>query len=401
MAALRFDEPSTDALERLDDDDWQECLDACDESRLTLLLAEHALDAMPEAVVERVSRNLADNRRRLRRLEHDYLRVAIQLGSAGLDHVLLKGFSQEPLFAPDRTRRPQYDVDLYFRGASIHRARDVIADLGYEVMPGQRTANVDHLPAMIQPTGWRWKGDHFDPEIPAILELHFQLWDEWTERIAVPGIDDLWNRRTTRELDGQAIPVLAPPDQLGYNALHVLRHMLRGDVRAFHVYELAYFLEKYREDHALWGHWSDLHDPRFRALQCVPFLLARVWFGCRLPRVVGEHAASLPGNVHRWFDTYGTSLLSTRFRPNKDELWLHLSLLRGLPNKLRVTRRRLFPVTMPGPVDAVFVRPEEQSFNARMAARARYVHHVARRAWFHLRSLGSMAKNGLAWWSGR
>ena len=43
---------------------------------------------MPEAATERVARNLTDNRRRLRRLENDYLRVAVQLGSAGLAAVL-------------------------------------------------------------------------------------------------------------------------------------------------------------------------------------------------------------------------------------------------------------------------------------------------------------------------
>jgi len=398
LAALRFDEPSTAALEQLNDDEWWECLDTCDRGRLTLLLAESAADAMPEAVAERVERNLADNRRRLWRLEDDYLQIALQLGSAQLDHVLLKGFAQEPAFAPDRSRRPQYDLDLYFRGASIHRARDVIADLGYESMSGQRTTNVDHLPAMIKPTGWHWQEDYFDAEIPTIVELHFQLWDEPTERIAVPGIEDLWDRRTTRDLSGRSVPVFAPADQLGYSALHVLRHMLRGDVRAFHVYELAYFLDNHEEDYALWGQWSDLYHPYFRALQCVPLLLAHAWFGCRLPRVVSEHAALFPDSVHHWFDRYGVSLLSTTFQPNKDELWLHLSLLKRFPDKLHVMRRRLFPLTLPGPVDGVFVRPEEQSLKARMAKLARYILHTAHRAVFHLRSLVSAVRNGFEWW---
>jgi hypothetical protein len=401
LAALRFDEPSSAALGRLSDDEWRDCLHACDRGRLTLLLAERAADLMPESVAERVAPDILNNQRRLRRLEDDYLRIALQLGSAGLDHVLLKGFAQEPAFAPDRSRRPQYDLDLYFRGASIHRARDVIADLGYESMPGQRTTNVDHLPAMVKPTGWHWQEDYFDADIPTIVELHFQLWDEPTERIPVPGIEDLWDRRTTRNLDGRSIPVFAPVDQLGYSALHVLRHMLRGDVRAYHVYELAYFLETHEEDYAFWGQWSDLHHAYFRALQCVPLLLARTWFGCRLPRVVSEHAALLPDSVHRWFDRYGTSLLSSTMRPNKDELWLHLSLLKRFPDRLRVAGRRLFPMTLPGPVDGVFVRPEEQSFKARMTKRARYFRHMAHRAGFHLRSLVSVVKNGFEWWFGR
>ncbi len=397
LAALRFDESSTTGLERLSDDEWWDCLHACDRARLTLLLAERAADLMPESVAERVARDVLNNRRRLRRLEDDYLRMALQLGSAGLDHVLLKGFAQEPALAPDRSRRPQYDLDLYFRGSSIHRARDVIADLGYQSMRGQRTTNVDHLPAMVKPTDWQWQEDYFDADIPTIVELHFQLWDEPTERITIPGIEDLWDRRTTRDLGGRSIPVFAPADQLGYSALHVLRHMLRGDVRAYHVYELAYFLDTHEEDYALWGQWSDLHHPYFRALQCVPLLLARAWFRCRLPRVVSEHAALLPDNVHHWFDRFGASLLSTTVRPNKDELWLHLSLLKRFRDKLRVTGRRLFPMTLPGPVDGVFVRPEARSFKARMASRARNIRHTVHRAGFHLRTLVSVAKSGFEW----
>lgn len=398
LAALRFDEPSTAALEQLTDDEWRDCLNACDRGRLTLLLAERAADAMPEAVAERVEHNLADNHRRLRRLEDDYLRVALQLGAAGIDHVLLKGFTQQPAFSPDRSRRPQYDLDLYFRAAGVHRARDLIADLGYKPMPGQRTANVDHLPAMSKPTGWRWEGDYFDEGIPTIIEIHFQLWDEPTERFSVPGIEDLWDRRTQRDLGGESIPMFALVDQLGYNALHVLRHLLRGDVRAFHVYELAYFLEHHERDYAFWDDWSKLHHPFFRSLQCVPLLLARGWFGCRLSRVVSEQAADLPGNIHAWLDHYAASPLSAGFEPNKDELWLHLSLLGRFSDKLRVIRRKLFPLTMPGPVDGVFVPAEQQSLKLLVTKQARYLSHLARRVGFHLRSLISTAKSGMAWW---
>ncbi len=102
---------------------------------------------------------------------------------------------------------------------------------------------VDHLPTLIRKTGWEWRGNYFDPELPPALELHFRLWDASMEGFAIPCIDDFWERRERRALEDVEFTSLAAIDLPGYAAAHALRHMLRGDLRPSHIYEIAYFLE--------------------------------------------------------------------------------------------------------------------------------------------------------------
>ena len=47
----------------------------------------------------------------------------------------------------------------------------------------------DHLPVLIRRTGWEWRGDFFDPDIPMGVELHFQFWNPRLERLPAPDTD--------------------------------------------------------------------------------------------------------------------------------------------------------------------------------------------------------------------
>ena len=141
-------------------------------------------------------------------------------------------------------------------------------------MPGTEELPTDHLPALVLKTGWQWRGDFFDPKIPLPVELHIQFWNEKQERFAAPGTEDFPKRRT-------AWPALHPADAAAYAALHVLRHVLTGSVRIFHVYELAAMLHARSDDAAFWTEWRSLHPPELRRLEALSFQLAREWFGGR------------------------------------------------------------------------------------------------------------------------
>ena len=80
------------------------------------------------------------------------------------------------------------------------------------------------------------------------------------------GLDGFWTRREGHRLH--------PVDALGYAALHLTRHLLRGNLRPFHVWELAYFLHQQHEE-AFWQDWKEWHSPSLRRLEAVAFLLAR------------------------------------------------------------------------------------------------------------------------------
>ena len=380
LGSLRFDGSAPD-LAGFNEAEWKSALYFFDRHQLTLL----PRGRFPESVQRRLDQNLAANRERIRRMKQAFWQVQDTLDAAGIEFVVLKGFANWDRFTADPERRLQYDLDLYCPGAAID-ARTALKSLGYESIPTDGRTAVDHLPALVRKTGWQWKGDFFDPEIPLSVELHFRLWDEVTEGFRVPGVEDFWSRRVTQSLDGREYLALDPVDSVGYACLHLLRHLLRGDVRAANVYELAYFLHVSADNEGFWRRWRRLQGAG------ICFLLAKSWFGCRLHSAAQSEIDLLPPRVRKWFDRYAWSPAEALFHPNKDELWLHLSLLDSFSKKWQVVRRRLAPMRLPGPLDSVFIPDKDMTWAVRLAKRYQYSRYVAGRALFHARALSRMLR---------
>ena len=265
--------------------------------------------------------------------------------------------------------------------------------MGYEEIKGTEQLPTDHTSPLIRKTGWQWKGDFFDPGNPGCVDLHFQFWDPSTERFEAPGAADFWARRVQQE----GLPVLHPADRLAYTALHLLRHLLRGNVRAAHVYEIAYFLHTQADNEAFWNDWSSLHPQSLRRLEAVSFQLAARWFACRMPVAAREEIERLPEDVSLWFDAYAASPVQKQFRPNKHELWLHFALLSSARDRRRVLLRRMLPRTLPGPVDSVFVPDEQMTWQMRARRKMKYAAHLAGRTLHHARALPATLAHGIAW----
>ena len=361
-------------------------LDFCDRNQLTLALGA----AKPEWVCDRTARNLADNTERLRRIRALQSQVGSWLAEAGIEFIFLKGTTQWPHFVPDPQLRVQYDLDLFLPGEDARRAWDLLRGKGYEPLEGAADLPTDHWPTLIRKTGWQWHGDYFDPEAPLSIDLHFQFWDERTERLRAPGVDEFWRRRKGHALD--------TPDALGYTSLHLLRHLLRGSLRPYHVYELAWFLEYHAADNEFWNRWRTLHEPELRRLEALSFCLAREWFGCATGPIAEDEIERLPGPVRDWFGLFAASPLEGLFHPNKDELWLHLALLNSVRDKAAVLRRRLLPTQFPGPVDDSVLLPEAQiTWAIRIRGHARNARFRAGRALYHACSIPALLKSGLRW----
>jgi len=381
MAALRFGRVETSAE--------MPALDFCDRTQLTLVLGAALGDALPQQAGERIARNLADNTGRLARIRELQATVGDWLSAAGIEFVFLKGTTQWPHYVADPSFRVQYDLDVLCPADDVRRGWELLLKKGYEPLPGPDLPT-DHLPTLIRKTGWRWRGDYYDPDSPLSIELHFRFWDEDTERLRAPGVDQFWERRSGHLLD--------IADALGYTCLHLLRHLLRGSPRPYHVYELAWFLEHHADDLEFWSRWRGLHAPELRKLEAVSFRLAQEWFGCRLGTVAREETERLPEAVREWFEVFGASPLEGLFRPNKDELWLHLALLDSARDKAAVARRKLLPMQLPGSVDdTVLLREEQITWAMRVRKYAGYARLLAVRAVHHARSLGALAVSGVRW----
>jgi len=387
VAALKFSDPQPEALRRFTDSEWQDLLPLCDGMHLTLPLRRVCGDYLPDWVRSRIERNICDNTERYKRIKALYLEMANALGTKGLEHLVLKGFTHCPDFVDDPRHRTQSDIDLYCPPESLLQARDALCEIGYEPYQGLEHQPIDHLPTMMRKTQWSWRGNHFDPEMPVSVDLHFRLWNGETTRLHPKGVDQFWRRHVDREVDSFHFPALHPVDGLGYAALHVFHH-LAGGLVPYHVYELAHFLHANAENAQFWQEWRELHDGSLRRIEAVCFQLAIRWFACRVPEPVQEEIDCLPVRTRQWFDEYANSPLRALMHPNKDALWLHLSLLESSRDKAAVFCSGLFPVRVP-PASALRKWP--------LRAYARFLQHAASRVGYHLSSLPRTLWNGLRW----
>jgi hypothetical protein len=185
LDALRFGDPDHTGLLGLNEEEWSRALRFCDKAQLTLALR----GPLPHRIRERIARDRLNNAERWRRTRTAYEEIAERFQAAGIPYAVLKGFSHCPEYTERPEDRIQRDIDLLCRREDLAEARRQTAMLGYEPLEDTKGNLVDHLPTMIRRTGWRWRGDYFDPSIPPAVELHFRLWDERTERVEAPDLD--------------------------------------------------------------------------------------------------------------------------------------------------------------------------------------------------------------------
>lgn len=398
LAALHLRDPVTEGARSLDDRGWRNALAFSDSSRLTLYLRDTVREFMPQWVRERTDENAARNVERLRKLEQRHYTVGQRLASADIEFVVLKGITHGSLFGGRPESRMQYDIDLYCSHEGIEASRGVLRALGYQPVEGMEGSPTDHLPAMVPKTAWEWRGDYFDPEIPTPIELHFQFWNERTERLEAPGTHEFWNRRTRRSIAGLELGVLCPPDGLAYAALHVLKHLLRGSAHPSHVYEIASILDAHTGRDAFWSRWRSLHPEKLRRLQAVVFRLAWEWFGCRLSPVVAAEIEQLPATTQMWFAAFATSPARSAFDSNKDELWLHFALLDSRRDAWSIARRRLLPASLPLRARNNYFPEAKRTWSRRLRQSAEYASYLLSRIAHHLLALPRTAASGARWW---
>lgn len=384
LAALRFRGAQREGLRALDDAAWKDLLPLCDMMYLTIPLKQVCGEDLPAWVRSRIDLNIEDNTLRFERIRIAYLELAHALHDEGIEHVVLKGFAQSPYFAEDPRLRMQSDIDLFCLPESGSAALHALSGLGYEPLRLAIDFPSDqHLPTMIRKTDHQWCGNFFDPEIPPSVDVHVRFWNEDSVHFGPKGLDQFWLRRVQARVDKIDFSALHPVDRLGYAALHALRHLLCGSLLTYHIYELAWFLHGHSDDVAFWREWQEWHDDSLRLIEVICFRLASEWFNCRLPEAVQTEMNCLPSDVQRWFHKYADSSLSACFRPNKDALWLHLSLLHSPADKRLVLRKGLLGPRIP-PVAA---------FDNRASAA-----HLTSRVIHHLGNLPRTLWHGLHWW---
>ena len=96
VSALRFQNPSTAALDSFTDAEWKSVREQWSLQRLTIFLRQARPEHMPNWVRDEIDVNLADNAQRFERIKQTYARVARETASAGAEHVVPRDFRTGP-----------------------------------------------------------------------------------------------------------------------------------------------------------------------------------------------------------------------------------------------------------------------------------------------------------------
>ena len=401
LGALQFKNANIDAFKKLTHDEWREMLEFGDLAHLTLPLASVLRQAAPDWVVEKLNNNLTDNKTRVLSIKNNYVEIAQALKEARIEYLVMKGFTLYPDFVENEYLRFQSDIDFFCPREMLHRACEVFTQLGYEPDQTLKKAPADHLPVMARKTGWKWCGNMYDPEMPPSIDLHFCLWNPETTKQTVPGVDDFWDRRAVRSVDGFDYPALHPIDNLGYCALHILRDLQRGEWLIHHVYEIAWFLHHHAGDDEFWKQWIEMHDTSLRSFETVAFWLAQDWFQCNVSPLLAKEMTQLSPLPEPWLQRFSASPLTGMFRPNKDGIWLHASLLSSWQSKMEILGNALIPTRVP-----IVGAPGQNTTKTRRRRRfwpsqryVRYVLHILFRIGFHARMFFPSLLSGIRLWA--
>jgi hypothetical protein len=395
MESLHFRDDRTYLLHDVGNEEWPKLLDLADRAHLTLPLGVRRLEYLPNTARERVSQNLVRNADRYRRALEELERVAEVLEWQGIDFAVLKGITHDSWFNDDARHRPQYDLDI-FCPRNAGQAHQALTCLGYEPLR-VRPLPTDHLPTLIRRTGWRWRGDYYDPERPFAVEIHFRLWDEQTEGFAPPDISQFWERRIPRPFGSLTLTTLDQSDSLTYATWHLVRHLLRGDLRIYHVYEVAHFLERAANQQAFWMRWGQREERSSRVIEAIAFRLAVEWFDCRLNPIPQAFVDDLPRSIQRWFDLFALSPALALESSNKDELLLHLCLVADRGARCRILRRRLLPLAIPRYQSDPHLQ-QKPSLLLKTKIAVRRVLFAVGRITHHLRAMAPLARSAWRFW---
>jgi hypothetical protein len=374
---------------------WESGLGFTDSAGLSLHLRDRLMrrkdfGRLPASIQTELEQRHHDNVQRARDMAEEFVELNRQLQSSDIRYLNLKGLLLAPDFVEPLESRAQYDYDFLVKKEDLQRGYSLFLQHGYSALHSTQELAADHLPPLIQKSGWQWRGNYFDPAIPRGVELHFQLWDSDFELLPIQTLDKVWERSCSRPFGSIAAPTLSREDTLLYVTLHAFRHLLRNDLRLSHLYEIAFFLQRTSEEERFWK------DFILRVSQCsnttkmvaTTFELAKSLFRPALyPPVRQFIAAHLPATAASWVHAYGRTGAVHCYRKSRNALLLHLGLLNDNGQRWALVWQRLLPRHLPLPTYGVQIPEAEQNLRFRVVKTARYLALVIQRGLFHLRSL--------------
>ncbi|HEX4735770.1 MAG TPA: nucleotidyltransferase family protein [Thermoleophilaceae bacterium] len=137
-------------------------------------------------------------------------------GEARIDALLLKGAALARLLYEPGERRGYVDVDVLVRPDHQAAAASVLAGLGYR--NATELHGIDYVKGAVPSDTWT------PPPHGAPYDVDVHRWLPGAQAPPETAWDALWGRRTSIELAGREIPVLARQGQALHLALHAAQH---------------------------------------------------------------------------------------------------------------------------------------------------------------------------------
>ena len=347
-------------------------------------------ERIPDRVQVRLTKNLQDQTDRHGLILREFLEWNRLLQEKRIRYICLKGLTVFPDFVDDSIHHIQSDHDFLVHPEDLKRANDAFLGLGFEALDSHSGLSVDHLPTLIKSSGWQWKGNFYDPEIPRAIELHFRLWDAEFEGISISSLEGVWQDSIVREISGIRIPVLSRQDALTYAVLHAFRHLLRNDLRLSHLYELAFFLNRSVTDVSFWNTFGEKLKQCSNSLKVAAtmFQLARNCFEPEVSPFVHELLARhLTPASQLWIQKYGRKEALSSYRQSKSGLFLQMNFVSSRSQIWSKIFKKLLPRHLPPKYLGVKISEDEKTLLQRLNECVYFYWQICTRSLFHTRSL--------------
>jgi hypothetical protein len=315
------------------------------------------------------------------------------LNQASVPFVCVKGFSLFPEFLEEPWQRHQIDFDLLIAPHDALQAQAAVEELGYMLAAvagdGERRLRIPVVQALSQ------DAYVYEPQQGGAIELHSKFW-EGLEGFDLKCPDDAFEQAEMHKLGSVSFLRLSLPHAFLYQVLHVFRHFMGSWARPLWLYEIASFIDRHRDDDALWQRVNGLflNDRRVAEAGALVLLSANELFACSIPPALdGSFTLTDDSPIRHWVRHYARRWILTDMPGNK----LNLLLQGHFFSDHRGWRRYLAGRLMPWGARPVLCEGIEPRIAKRLDYRAASLRFQVARVWHHIHSGAGFAVANIAW----
>jgi hypothetical protein len=365
-------EQSARRLSALSAREWERSYHWLDASGMALYFLDrveslHIEAALPEATLERLRGNLADNRGRSSAMLAEFASVNRSFQAAGMVYANLKGFTLSPESCTRPELRCQLDLDFLIDGAQLDLCRNLLSKRGYALAAA--TADV-----------WEFKTgvselvsikDHYKYRPQRCIELHFASSEAPPH---LPFRDLRLDRLSNHSWGGLTFPALAPADLFIAQALHLFKHLCSSCTRLSWLLEYQRHVAARYHDQPFWDEvqrYARPHRHASIAIGLTNLLSSRILGGEAPPQLDEWTTGRLPAAVRLWAERYGRDSILADFPGTKLYLLLQEELKANDGGWQQTKRNSLLPlhraprILLTGPGDSVWKRIRGEAYQIR------------------------------------